>query len=195
MAASKPLTIEKADTFVWVVRWGTTPIVYKAITEITQSAPVVIKAVGHGLPDGWGAAVVSVKGMREINAKNNPPRTTDFHSVTVLDADRIEINEVNSADFAAYTSGGYLQYDTPMELSGYGAELVLMDKEGGTPFFTASTTGGQIAIDTAAKTITTTIPSADVAGFTRKTGYYELRMTSAAGVATTIVEGPITLTL
>ena len=78
MAVSKDLTIQQGKTFTLVLRWETEPIVYKAITAIAQTAPVRITAAGHGLVDGWRAAVVSVKGMAEINAENTPPRGDDY---------------------------------------------------------------------------------------------------------------------
>lgn len=56
MAAQQDLIITRGKTFTLVIRWGTEPIVYKAITAIQQSAPVRITAVGHGLVDGWPVA-------------------------------------------------------------------------------------------------------------------------------------------
>ena len=84
MAAQQDLIITRGKTFTLVIRWGTEPIVYKAITAIQQSAPVRITAVGHGLVDGWPVAVTNVKGMTEINAEANNVRDGDFHPANLL---------------------------------------------------------------------------------------------------------------
>ena len=67
------LCIPQRETFTRILRWSLLPYIYKAITGITATAPAVVTAVGHGLPDGWRVAVVSAGGMRQINAGHNPP--------------------------------------------------------------------------------------------------------------------------
>ena len=62
-----PITIKKGKTFSRVLRPTAPPFIYRPITAITKAAPVGIKAVGHGLVNGQYVAVVSVKGMAEIN--------------------------------------------------------------------------------------------------------------------------------
>lgn len=122
------LTIVQGTTYELPVRWETEPIVYKAITGITQAAPAVVTCVGHGVPDGWRVAVVSVKGMTQINAKNSPPKDSDYVIAKVLTADTLELNTVNAADFKAYTSAGYVQYNTPQDLTSCTARMSVKDK-------------------------------------------------------------------
>lgn len=130
MAAQQDLIITRGKTFTLVIRWGTEPIVYKAITAIQQSAPVRMTVVGHGLVDGWPVAVTNVKGMTEINAEANNVRDSDFHPVTVIDADTIEINDINASGFKAYVSGGVIQFNTPVDLAGYKARDTIKKKVG-----------------------------------------------------------------
>ena len=87
MAETKDLTIRRGETFSHVVRWGTVPIIYKAITAISKAAPAVITCTGHGVPPGWPVAVSGVSGMTQINAASAPPRTRDYHAATVVTAD------------------------------------------------------------------------------------------------------------
>lgn len=194
MAVSKDLTIQQGKTFALVLRWETEPIVYKAITAIAQTAPVRITVPGFDAPDGWRVAVVSVKGMTEINAANTPPRSTGYTPVTVLDDDTVELNEVNAAGFHAYTSGGYLQYNTPVDLAGYTARMAIKDKIGGTVLHSLTTENGGIAIDNVAKTITLTIAATDTDDFAWTRGVYELEMVSATGVVTALISGKVTVT-
>jgi hypothetical protein len=190
MAAKKlNLTVRQGETFLRVIRWETPPFIYKAITAITKAGPVVVTAVAHGLKSGWRAAVVSVVGMDEINADHSPPRDHNFHQVTVLSVDTVEINDINSADFDTYVSGGYLQFYTPVNMTGFTARMTIKDKIGGTVLDTLVPT-----IDAVNNTITLTISAVDTALFTWKKGVYDLEMVSAGGVVTTIFAGSVTLT-
>jgi hypothetical protein len=185
MAAKKQnFTILQGETFLRVIRWETLPYVYKPIEGITKSAPVSIKSVDHGLVSGWRAAVVSVKGMTEINAKHSPPRESELKSVTRIDADNVSFNEVNSAEFTAYKEGGYLQFYTPVDLTGYSANMDIKDRVGGTVLATLTSDPdepelramilGTITLDIANNTITLHIAAAatqsDVLTWTRCAG-------------------------
>ena len=187
------LEIHKGKTFTRVIRWETTPFVYKAITGITKAGPAVVTATGHGVPNGWRVAIVSAGGMREINAKHSPPRPSEFHRATVLTSSTLELNEVNSTDFTTYTSGGYVQYYTPVDLSGYTARMTIRDQVGGTSLLSLTTEVGnlRIALDNTAKTITLTISATDTALATWSEGVYDLEMVSAGSVVTEILAGTI----
>ena len=205
MAVTKDLTIQQGKTFTLVLRWETEPIVRKAITGVSfiSGAPR-ITAIGHGAPDGWRCAFYGIKGPKQLNAANNPPRAEDYHAATVLDADTVEINDVNPYDeqgneWPAYVSGGFLQYNTPMDLAGYTARMDIKNKVGGTVL--ASTDSGDapldvidIALDNTAKTITLSIAATDSDDFAWKTGVYELELVSATGVVTALISGKVSVT-
>lgn len=194
MAASKDFVVLQGKTFTQVIRWETEPIVYKAITAISRTAPARLTVPTHGAVDGWRAAVVSVKGMTEINAVNTPPRGDDYKQVTVLDTDTIEFNEINAADFHAYTSGGYLQYNTPTDLAGFTARMAIKDKVGGTVLHSLTTENSGIALDNINKTITLTIAATETDDFTWTRGVYDLEMVSPLGVVTCLLYGKISVT-
>jgi hypothetical protein len=125
------ISLTRGSTNALTILWEVPPIKYVPITSITQTAPVRITAESHGIPDGWRAVVVSAGGMREINAPNPAKiRDEDYHQVTVIDANTIEFNDVNAAGFRAYTAGGYLQYNTPKDLTGFSARMSVRSKRG-----------------------------------------------------------------
>ena len=200
MPATKDHTIQQGKTFAFVLRWETEPIVRKAITGVSFAlgAPR-ITAVGHGAPDGWRCTLYGIKGPKQLNAENNPPRAEDYHAATVLDADTVELNEINPYDeqgneWPAYVSGGFLQYNTPMDLTGYTARLAVKDKIGGTVLLSLTTENGGIAIDNVAKTITLTIAAAATEDFAWSRGVYELEMVSPTGVVTALLIGKVSVT-
>lgn len=194
MTCSTVLTVVQGKTFARVLRWEMLPFVYTAIQSISQVAPVSIQSNGHGLVNGWRAAVVSVRGMIEINAKKSPPVATDFHKVTVVDANTIEFNDVNAADFTEHEANtGYLQSYTAQDLDGYSARFKIKDMVGGDVLLELDSDDG-IEIDNDAKTITLTISAAQTAALTPRTGaVFELEMESASGVVTTLLRGEMNI--
>jgi len=196
MAAKKQnFVILQGETFQRVIRWETPPFVYKAISAISRAAPAVITSTGHGLTNGWRAAVVSVLGMTDINAKHSPPRESEFQQVTVVDPNTVSLNNVNSAIFSPYTSGGYLQYYTPVNLAGYIAKMEIKDRVGGTVLMTLSSNLGdnRILLDPSGNTITLNIAAADTVSslLTWTKGVYDLEMTGPSGAVTRIFTGNI----
>lgn len=191
---TQDITIKKGKTFRLVTRWETLPFIYKAISGITQAAPVVITASAHGLPEGWRTAVVSAVGMKEINAKSFPPAEDEFKKATVLTSSTVSLNEVNSADYHAYTSGGYLVYYTPVDLDGYTARLQVRATEQatGAPLLSLTSSAG-ITLDNTNKTITITISAADTADLDFATGVYELEMEDGSGVVDQLLKGTVTV--
>lgn len=190
----KSLTILQGKTYELPVHWEVEPIVYKAITGITQAAPAVVTCVGHGVPDGWRVAIVSVKGMTQINAKNSPPKDSDYVIAKKLTTDTLELNTVNAADFKAYTSAGYVQYNTPQDLTDYVARMDIKDKVGGTVLMSLTTENLRILIDNTSKTIKLDIDAADTAAITWKKGIYDLELESPSGVVTALMFGTVTVT-
>lgn len=184
------LCVPAGATFSAVLRWSTDVLVSKAITGISKAAPAVVTAVAHGLVSGWRAAVVSAGGMQQINAGRYPPHDRDYHPVTNLTTDTVSLDDVSSAGYTAYTSGGFLVYQTPVSLAGCTALMRIRDYPiTGTVLKTMSELDG-VAIDDTAKTITLTF---DTAALTWTTGYFDLEMTDATGKITQIAQGVITI--
>lgn len=205
MADTQDLLIQQGKTFSLVIRWEREPIVRKAITVISFATGAPRLTVpAHGCPNGWRAAVVMVKGPTELNAKNNPLRSADFYTATVIDADTIEFNSLNPVDangrvWPDYQSGGFLVYNTPVALAGYTARMKIKDKVGGTVL--ASTEVGDTPVNVLAidindtlKTITLSIPATATDDFAWTKGIYDLEMVSSGGVVTTILSGKVAVT-
>jgi hypothetical protein len=126
---SEDLDICKGKTFKQLFAWESDQIVFKAITDITKTAPPVITAASHGLVNNWRAAVRSVRGMREINAEDFPPKEKDFHPVTTNGANEITL-PIDAINFGRYTGGGTLIYYSPVDLDDKIARLSIKDKYG-----------------------------------------------------------------
>jgi hypothetical protein len=188
------LVIRQGATFQRVIRWQALPFIYKPIQSISNGAPTEIGCTGHGVPDGWPVAIVSVQGMVEINAKNTPPRLSNFIKSHSTGANTLELNSVNSSGFTPYVSGGFVQYYTPVDLTSYTAKLSVMDRTGGTVLFTLNSPT-DIVLDNTAKTITVTINAAVTAALAWTQGVYELELSSGASpaVVTVILSGDITV--
>ncbi len=187
--------VELGETFMPTIRWATEELMGIPITAVSQSAPVTITAIGHLVPPGWDVAVVSVRGPTEINATRYPPQGKDWHPATIINDYNVQLNDVNTADFPAYISGGYLVYQVPMKLTGISAEMKIYDAPGGAGgggavLATLSSALGSIVLDLTNKTI---VPRLETAGLTWNTGYYELMMTDVSLVAIMLLEGEITI--
>lgn len=191
MPIKKDFTVYQGETWQRVIRWESPPFIYKVISGITQAAPAVINAVAHGLTTGWRAAVVSVLGMTEINAQHTPPRDSDMNQVTVVDADHVSLNLVNATGFSTYASGGYLQFYTPVDMTGYTATMTIKDRVGGTVLLTLSSPSSGIVIDNNAKTITITMTSVQTEAFTWKSAVYDLDLVSPSAIETVLYIGKL----
>lgn len=193
------IVIEKGATYKHVIRWETYPIIYADITAITQAAPCIVTAAGHGLPDGWRIdKLTAVKGMTQINTHqlvNGQYSQTGFGrrfsrglEATVIDEDTIELNQVNATAFGAYSSGGVLEYYTPLNMAGYTAQMQIRATVGSADvLLELNGTNERIIIDNSAKTITLTISATDTAALTFSSGVASLEMKDANGVVTFLI--------
>ena len=186
------LTITRGKTFALKLRPASLPYIYKAITAITKTGPVSITCPSHGMQTGWRAVVVSVKGMTQINAAAFK-KTSEFikqaHKVTVVDANTITINTINSSDFPAYSGGGYIQYLTPTDLTGSTARMAIKDKVGGLELLRLDTTNGRVALDNTQKTVSLTIEAAATTALTWATAKYDCELVGAPVAAGAFVVG------
>lgn len=181
------LKIIQGSTFSQVLRWEGSTKIYKTITSITNSAPVVIYSTAHGIPPGWRTKVTNVVGMKEINS-------TDYYTVTSTTTDTVTINSVNSIGYTAYTSGGVLEYNSPIDLSGYTARMQIRSTlSSDTVLSELTTANNKIVLDNTAKTITLTLSATETAAFSFNTAVYSLEMVSSGGQVTQLVNGNLTL--
>jgi len=89
----------------WQVLIGMTCIgSTKAITGVTLANPCVLTVVGHGLETGRIVEVGGIVGTTQLNTK--------IYTATVVDADHISLDGVDSTGYTAYASGGTLYFGT-----------------------------------------------------------------------------------
>jgi hypothetical protein len=168
--------VYQGGTFKQILRWESDTKVYVPITNIAKSAPVSIVAAQHGIPDGWRARVTSVSGMKEIN------NTEEYYQVTpsVNDPNLLTINGINSLNYTPYISGGVLEYNKPVNLTGITGRLVVVENISSTTLIYAGTSAnGGVEINQDRYTITIKIPAAITETFTFLRAVYELSLINA----------------
>lgn len=206
---AQDLTIKQGKTFMLVIRAENKDIkVRKAITAIslTSGAPR-LTVTGHGLTNGWRAAVTRALGMKQINAANYPWKDTDMQPVTVIDANTIELNDVTPCDeqgneWPAYTGGGFVEFYQPLDLSSKTARMKIRTKQDKTSALQASSDVADaplnalaLVTDNTAKTITLTIKATDSDDFAWKSGYYDIELVGpTADDVLELANGKVTVT-
>lgn len=180
--AGKDITIRRGSTFRWVIRVEQPKVVYVPITAIDKTAPVRLHAVAHGLTSGRRFLVTGAKGLTALNAKNSPPRATDYHKASVVDADTIEVNSINAANAAAYTGGGMIQYNAPLDMTGYEIRMQARASEKSDVIvFAASTTDGKIVMQPDGMSAVLTLPDALTSAITASSAVYDVEFVAPDG--------------
>ena len=196
MTSVTPLTYDleltRGKTFSVPLRYGAPPFIYKAITGIANTAPIRLTVTSHGMPDGWRFAVSGVVGLTALNATADPPRVREYYVGTVVDADTIDINTINGTLLTAYTSGGMIQYYTPVALAGMTARITIRDKYGGTVVWTGTSAAGDLAISTGLSQVTLTI-GADITADLPRRAVYDLELVTAGtpDIVTLLMQGRV----
>ncbi len=167
--------IYQGSTFKQILRWESSTKAYATISGITKAAPVVITSTAHGIPIGWRVKITNVVGMKEINSDSQ------YHTVTQVTSDTVTINNLNTLSYTAYTSGGVLEYNTPVSLAGYTAKMQIReDVDSATVIHELTTQNGGIVFDNTAKTISIVIPDTITTDFDFTQAVYSLEMSSEA---------------
>lgn len=179
--------IYQGATFREVLRKESNTKVYKPITSITKGAPTQIAATGHGVPTGWRFRVTDVVGMKEINS------TDTYHIHTGTDSDVLTINALNSTGYSSYTSGGVVEYNQPVSLSGVTARMHIREKlDSATTILELTTENGGIIIDDTLKTITIYISATATAALTFASAVYSMELINGSDVES-FITGTLTL--
>jgi hypothetical protein len=190
MAAPVKLNFKvyQGSTFREVLRWESSTKTYTPITQITKTAPVVVTAVAHGLPAGWRAKITGVVGMKEINDSEN------YRVATSTTTDTVTFNAVNATGYTTYTSGGVLEYNTPVDLANYTARMQIRPTLASTTIIQELTTSnGGIALDNSAKTVTILMSAAQTTLFTFTSAVYSLELVLSGTEVVPFCGGNITL--
>lgn len=186
------LTIRRGGTFNWKLRPEQTEQRYVAVAAIDRTAPVRIYAVDHGLLPDWRFLVVGAKGMSQINARNNPPRASDYMRAKVIDADTIEVNRINAMAFGAYTGGAVVQYSLPMNLAGYTVRGQVRKTAKSTEVLLDL--GLYATIDAANCAITFSVPPAVTAALVGTGGVFDIELVASDGTVIPLPQGTVKFT-
>ena len=183
-AAQLDISICRGATFSLPLRIEVSPLVYKPITSIANSAPARLVVPAHGLPDGWRVALVGVQGPTRLNSKNWPPKPKDFYKATVIDANTIELNTVVTLDDTVHVaSTGSLVYYTPADLAAFtDAMMQIKSDYGGDIIESLFMSTGEIVIDLIDNRIFLTIPDTRTSLMSLEGGVYDLEFVSGATV-------------
>lgn len=164
--------IYQGSTFQEQYRWESGTKIYKPITAITKSAPVELTVPDHGLKLGWRFRVTNVAGMKEINSGSE-----SFYVASDTTVDTVKINSVNSLAFSAYTTGGVIEYNEPVDLTGYMARMQIREKVGSDVVIDELTTeNGKIIIDAEDASIRIEIPASTTQNYNFTTAVYSLEI-------------------
>lgn len=182
--------IYQGSTFQETYRWESETKVYVPISAITKSAPCVITTqTPHNLPPGWRFRVVGAGGMKEINSVGQD----SYYLATTTTADTIEDNRVNSLQYGAYTTGGVVEYNTPIDLSPYKARMHIRESvESEEIIHEATTENQQLVIDNSSKFIQLTILADITRTFTFSNAVYSIELYDGNNVVP-FVRGNLTL--
>jgi hypothetical protein len=114
--------VYQGSTFNEVLRWESSLKTYVPITGISNSAPLVVTAPNHNIVPEWRVKFTNILGMTELNSSDT------YYSATSVTTNTITINDVNSLGFKSYTSGGIIEYNTPINLTGFTARMQIREK-------------------------------------------------------------------
>ena len=183
--------IYQGSTFQETLRWESETKQYAPISNITNAAPCVITtSTAHGVPLNWRVRVTGVSGMKDINTISED----SYYLVTGKTSNTLTLNQVNSAAYAAYTSGGIVEYNTPIPITGYTAQMQIRETvESTTVLHEMTTANNGIIIDPINYTISLNISSAVTGTFTFDAAVYSCELTDNQGNVIPFLSGGISL--
>jgi len=182
--------IYQGSTFQESYRWESETKVYVPISAIAKSAPCVITTTqAHAIPQGWRVRVVGAGGMKELNSVGDA-----YHLVTSVTDSTVTLNQVNSLGYTVYTTGGVLEYNQPVPLTGYNARMQIRETvDSPTTLYSTTSIAGELTVDTTLNTIMITIPASVTQAFDFTTAVYSLELYTAAGLVVPFLAGNLTL--
>lgn len=183
--------IYQGSTFQETLRWESETKQYAPISNITNAAPCVITtSTAHGVPINWRVRVTGVSGMKDINTISED----SYYLVTSKTSNTLTLNQVNSAAYGAYTSGGIIEYNMPIPITGYSAQMQIRETlESTTVLHEMTTANNGIVIDPINYTISLNISAAVTGTFDFDAAVYSCELTDNQGNVIPFLTGSISL--
>jgi hypothetical protein len=175
------LCVAQGKTFQRVLRWGREPYQYRTVEAVTRDGALRLKSTAHGIPDGWMVALNGLRGMPELNARNQPPSRGDLYKATLIDADTIELNEISGARYGAWRGGGDIQFLSPVNVTGMSARMDIRSHRGDL-LFRAEPGDGRLTVDAALHGVVMRLPQTDTSAFDWACGVYEIEISDGTDV-------------
>lgn len=108
-------------------------------------------------------------------------------------ANKIEINQINSLGYNAYTSGGIIEYNSPVPLSGYAVRMQIRETVDSPTVLYSATGGTVLTIDQILNTINIDIPASVTQSFDFTTAVYSIELYTPNGLVVPFIAGNLTL--
>lgn len=154
---------------------------YVPITGIAQTAPLRITAPAHSVPHGWRGVLVNIVGPDELNSARalGKLRDADYRSFSVIDANTLEINDINGFGLPAYASGGQIVIQAPLDMSDIvDARLQINDASGATLDY-LTVANGRLIIGADDLRISMTATESSALGYA--SGLYDIELVTTTG--------------
>lgn len=178
------LRVSQGETFVWPFYWYEGDDVIVPITAITETFPAgfppVVTAVAHGLPvNPIPARLVGILGPTDLNTSEDPNEAAYRRYVKKVATDTFNVPGFYATGLAAYTTGGFLVYTPPKDLSGYEARMQVRKSVGaaGVPLLEFTTAAGEGLVITDVEGLTKLTIDADaLVGLTWREAVFQLEV-------------------
>jgi hypothetical protein len=108
---------------------------YRAIAQVHATAPLTLSVPGHDLPCYSWPVWIEGSTSSQLNTDHQRQR---FRMARVIDADTLELNDVNGVSIRA--AGGQLVYQSPMDFAGCTARMIFHGPDG--PLLTLTDSAG-----------------------------------------------------
>ncbi|WP_447593552.1 hypothetical protein [Aquipseudomonas campi] len=181
MAPEIPITIARGATFEFGILYADEDLLYLPITGMPSKAPVRLTVVGHGVPDGWPVRVACVKAPEELNTAAD-----EWVFAHVVDADTIELNNLNAHCWRAFSGSGLLILRRPADLAGWQCRAQVRDRVGGQLLFSwhsdpAENPDSLVLVDVALSQFVLTMSDTQSEALTWSKGVYEAEVIAPGG--------------
>jgi len=183
--------IYQGSTFRETLRWESETQKYAQISNISKSGPCVITtAAAHDIPLNWRVRVTGVSGMKEINLTDD----TAYYLVTDKTATTVTLQQVNSSNYTAYTSGGVVSWNMPIPIDIYTAKMQIRETiESPDVIAELTTSNGGIIFDTVNYSITLNISSSITRNFNFESAIYGLNLITITNQNIPFIRGSMSL--
>lgn len=164
----------------------TTVATYQYIMSNTQISPPV--------PSNFPVALNNLNNSYTTWQNAITANAATVAAALAAQANKIEINQVNSLQYTTYTNGGTVEYNKPVDLTGYKARMQIRKTATSSEvIYEASSDTGEIEIDLTYSSITITIPASVTQNFNFTAAVYSVELYTTAGKVVPFLTGNLTL--